>query len=1262
MRRILSVLLLLVAGIMLRAQDFTRLDWNILRIDSVLPYYTEVVPLDDDYASYHYEAVILYPELQPLTSEENHKLALLCDSLPEMPLVTTRIGISRKKGYLDLSFLPLVCREGKYYKILSCRIEIRRKSLARNVRKAASEQRYASSSVLSSGRWVKIHVQKNGVYMLTADDLRRMGFSDPSRVHLYGYGGHLQNELIQADTDYDDLVEVPLCQGKHGLLFYANGLTYWTDPKYHSSAKTDVSQHVTNHYARYAGYFLTEGAPREDAENEISTSAISEVVTDFQSYTLYERDAFAWLNSGRRLFDSYDYYFGSVQNYELEAPGMIAGRDAALRVVFTAAAPAKTLVETRVNGEDMLSFSINALAGYDYGASSERTFSIGNYISDNGPVQVRLAATRGHNARLDFMELNYRRKLELDGPFLEFRGDSESPVEFQISNPDARNIQVWHLGTPARPMTILQGEMKNEAYHVRVPRAADHYVAVDLYAEFPKPQFAGEIANQNLHGIDTLVDMVIIVPESGKLMAQARRLADAHARMDGLKVLTVRADEIYNEFSSGTPDATAYRRFMKMLYDRAPSAEEAPRYLLLFGGGAWDNRMYSAAWKNDTPEDYLLCFESDNSFSHVASYVMEDYFGLLDDGEGASLMTDKVDLGIGRFPVVTEDEARVLVDKTISYMENREAGGWKNTVVFLGDDGDDNLHMEQAERVATDFEQSNPQYDVRRIYWDAYPAERASVGNRYPDVERLIEKQMREGALVMNYTGHANPTSFSHEYVMRIEDFNKFTSPRIPLWVTAACDVVPFDMRTDNIGMSAMLNQKAAAVAFYGTTRTVYATDNLRMHRYFTHYLFDSDTQGNRYRLGDAVRLSKVSLIDPEGGPGMGTDLTQNKLHYVLMGDPALMIGGAQYRVVVDSINGIRLDDSKSGEALPSLAAGTLARVSGHIETLSGEHVPSFTGTLNSMIYDSKYEVTCFNNAGASQPFRFTTRDKLIYSGRDSLRAGNFTTTFSVPMDIRYSDENGRMVFYAVSDDRRLEANGFTESFLIGGSGNEFQDDKSGPEIKVWLNDYENPQGIRLPGSFLFRASLKDMSGINTSGNGIGHDLDLIIDGNPLTTYNLNAYYVSEFGDFTEGVVSFMVPELPAGKHRLEFRAWDAMNNLSTVTYDIEVVSGLAPQLAHVFATRNPASTTTTFQLVYDRPDSPCDFTIEVLDFNGKVLWQHTENGSSNLGYYSIPWNLTSSGGARLMSGVYLYRAVVTSEDGARSVTKANKIIILNNK
>ena len=846
-----------------------------------------------------------------------------------------------------------------------------------------------------------------------------------------------------------------------------------------------------------------------------------------------------------------------------------------------------------------------------------------------------------------------------------------SPLHFEVAGSQeaqplaveyaaGQNPQLWRLPEPGLP----GGAMTTSSSGQLLISAADggdsqahRYVAFDAArTDYPEPTVLGAIGNQDLHA-QTALDMLIITPASGIFDTEAERLAEEHRSHDGLRVAVVRADKIYNEFSSGTPDATAYRRFLKMLYDRAADVADAPRYLLLFGDCAWDNRMLTSAWRTDDPENFLLAFESENSTSDTQCFVMEDYFGLLDDGEGSKLTDDKVDVGVGRFPVRTVAQARMLVDKTISYIRREQAGAWKNVISILGDDGtkdsDQNLHMEYADDVAKVIEATSPEVEVRKVMWDAYPRVATTAGYRYPQAQQAIVNQVEEGALMINYTGHAATYCLSHEQVLRIEDFAEFNAPRPALWVTAACDVMPFDTQKDNIGETAILNASGCAIAFYGTARTVYANNNKQMNRLFCAAVLGQDELGRPNRLGDAVRQAKVGLITR----GLESSNSENKLHYALLGDPALRLGSVDGRVIVDSINGTSLAD------LPedfTIHAGSRVRFAGHVEDADGQPMPDFTGTLSAHLYDSESRITCRNNAGLPSAFEFSTYDKLLYSGTDSIAGGRFSITCPVPIDIKYSDEAGRLVLYAVTSDRLAEANGYCEAFDIGGTDPSLLDTE-GPKITAYLDFDTFVDGDRVGPTPYFVAILSDESGINYSGNALGHDLELIIDSNPATTYVLNDYFIGVFGDYSRGSVAFSIPTLEAGQHSLLFRAWDLLNNYSTTELSFVVDPDIRTHIVNLTATKSPATTQTQFLLTYDRPGSLCEFTIEVFDFSGRLLWTHTEQGSSSNGLYAVTWDLTTGSGFPLGSGVYLYRARVSC-DGTRSTSKTSKIVINRRK
>ncbi|MCM1108537.1 MAG: type IX secretion system sortase PorU [Clostridium sp.] len=1268
--RFIWSVVLLVCTCVLSAQSITRLDWEVLHIDTAVPRYMEVVPLGVQAADFDYTVSLEYPEYAPVTSAEREVLLRLAPSLPASPEIETSVGVSRKESYLDLSFVPVVMRDGAYYKLLSAKIAIRRTSRRlmhttdRDVRAGSPAGAYTGESVLSRGRWVKIRIADEGIHMLTRSALQKMGFSNPDRVKLYGYGGNLLDEVIYTGQGYDDLEEVPLYHAAQGYLFYARGPVSWSRPVYNAMTRTYVSSHLRNPYSRHAVYFLTEGdVPLAFPVEASSTAPVQNELTSFPEHVLYEKDEVAWYSGGRRLYDSYNYINGSSQTYRLNVTHPVPEEGATLAVDFSVAhSGVSTAVSVGVDGASVGTFSVEALQEYYSAKTNVGVFRVPK-VKTTGEAAVTITIPQGRNARLDYLEFCYTRRLVMAGAQLAFTHYKTGVSRYTVSAASGQALSIWRLDKPGRPVTEITASRSGNDYAVVVDDPTENYVAVDVNAAYPEPEYVGEVVNQNLHALQA-ADMVIITPASGMFRAQAERLAQAHRDLDGMTVQVVRADEVYNEFSSGTPDATAYRRFMKMFYDRAATPADAPRYLLLFGDAAWDNRMISSAWKGVNPDDYLLCYESENSVSDTRSYVMEDYFGLLDDGEGGRLFRDKVDLGVGRIPVTAEAEAKAVVDKIISYMTNAYAGKWKNVVCVLGDDADKNSHMNYANALANEIEERYPVLDVQRIMWDAYPRVAGITGNSYPQARAKLLDRINEGALLVNYTGHAGTTSLSHEKVLILDDFINFTSPNVPMWVTAACDVMPFDSRENSIGEAALLNASGAAVAFLGTTRTVYAGANDRMNRAYCRYVFGEDENGRPYRIGDALRIAKVMLADINGA---FSDDSENKLQYVLLGDPALRLGMPRYRVVLDEINGTSLT---GGGSDITLSAGSLARMAGHIEDENGNEVPAFTGTLATTVYDSKSTVTCLNNAKETvskdnptliAPFVFETRDKVLHSGTDSVCGGRFDITFPVPMDISYSNAAGRVVFYALNADRTIDANGFSERFLVGGVGNDLAGDNEGPKIYAYLNREDFQNGGTVNSTPYFVALLEDESGINVTNNGIGHNLELIVDNRGSQIYTLNDYYQGDFGDYRKGTVAFSIPQLAPGNHRLMFRAWDVMNNSSVAELDFVVDPGLSPSLINLVCSANPARTETSFNFHYDRPGTTCDFRIEVFDFAGRVLWNHLEKGVSTDGYYTVPWNLTTGGGMALQTGVYLYRASVSC-GGSEETTQAQKIVVLRNK
>ena len=1203
---------LFAVGLTLHAQHFVNLSARDIRIDTVLPAYTHAFPLHGQYRDTIYTASIKYPEYINMTDDEVKRYLSIS---PHPDVIEQNVVIERKKARLEVIITPIVIIDGKYKWLVSFMIDIEKapRSTKQGMRREegqfvpadisapllespSSGSIYAPNSVLRQGTWAKIRVSETGVYHLSADLIKQAGFSNINNVKVYGYGGALQPEAIMPDylSRTDDLKEVPLYNNGTQLLFHAQGPV-----SYENGTIDDIltnygyksSQNITQ--ARRRNYFSDYGYYFITEDNEPHQTIDSATfVSSFYPSPQYSNSLYE--------VEAFAWYQGGRQLYDKEtvSTGKTAeyklkrkGSGSNGRVIVYATADVGTDIDISLNGKRLGNLTVKATDGYDHGCRTGQIYQVDNLEADN----IFTITNNGRGTvRMDYI---------------------------QITVPE-----------------------ENMAPAPRLSAAVSH----------PVPEYLYHITNQDLHA-DTPIDMLIIIPTSQKLLAQAERLKQHHEQHDGLRVRIIPADELYNEFSSGTPDANAYRRYLKMLYDKAENDDDMPRWLLLFGDAAWDNRMNSTEWSAHTPDDFLLAMESENSMNEILCYVDDGFYGLLDDGEGANPMAkDKLDIGIGRFPVRTQEEARIMVDKTIAYATNKNAGPWQNTLMFMGDDGNANEHMIDADDAAEDIRNRYPGYLIKKVMWDAYNRETSATGNSYPEATKIIKQQQQQGALVMDYAGHGSEISISHERVLTINDFQTFNNTNLPLWITASCDIMPFDAANTNIGEEALLNNNGGAIAFFGTTRTVYASRNRVINMAFLKHLLNT-ANGKRTTLGEAQQKAKNDLITS------GQDRTANKLQYSLLGDPALPLNTPTKKVVIDTIAG-----KPAAQNDINIKAGENITIKGHIETYDNKTDSTFNGTIHATVHDSRELITCKRNdpdMDKSNPpvkaFTFYDYTKTLYAGADNINKGQFTIQFAVPMDINYSDDNGLITLHAVNTDSTTKlAHGIFENFTVGGTGTT-GNDSIGPAIYCYLNSPSFTNGDKVNTTPYFVANISDKDGINASGTGIGHDMELCIDGQMAYTFNLNNNFQFDFGSYTSGTTWYSIPELKPGKHTLTFRAWDILNNPSTATLDFQVVKALKPTLFSVDCTNNPAYTNTTFIINHDRTGSPIDIELDVYDLSGRLLWRHTENGVSTSSAYTIDWNLTVGGGQKLQTGVYVYRVLISNE-GSKQASKAKKLIVIN--
>lgn len=1100
----------------------------------------------------------------------------------------------------------------------------------------ADSSRYASESVLNSGKWVKIQVAEDGIYKLTAADLKKMGFSNLDKVAVYGYGGWPLDEDFST-TYIDDVPEVAVWRGADYLLFYGKGPRKW---EYSSSDKSFI--HTNNPYSNYGYYFVTE---KETAgrtmEKAASAAGATLQVTTFDDYVLHEEELVSVNSSGRELYGE-SFTSTLSRDFTISVPGITNDEG---KATLSFISRGNGTITMNVDGNALISGSVSVPSD-EYEVARE-LYRERAWMADKGEtVKVNIGySTTGHkNVHLNYFRLQMKRQLKVYDNYTFFRSLSArgNASRFVIQGADASTL-VFDVTDGVNPQQ-METSLNGTELSFSIPASASlrEFVVVKP-SQIKAPVTIGEVANQNLHALPQQ-DMIIIAQPN--FTTQAERLAEAHRTKDNLTVRVVTPESIYNEFSSGTPDATAYRRFMKMFYDRKTSEADAPKYLLLFGDGSFDNRKLTSAWKSVDMSNMLLTYQTENSLSSQ-SYVIDDYFGFLDDADNKkSLQNKKLCLGIGRFPIRTVEQATQMVDKVISYMENKNTGSWKNNLCFMADDGSNTdgfmtEHMEFADQLAGYVESEHPEFLVNKLYYDAYKKD--MTAGTYPDVRSGLQKLLKDGLLLFNYTGHGGTTALSDEKVLTQTDINQFTYTHLPVWVTATCDFTRFDDLNTSAGEDVFLNKSSGGIALFTTVRVAYSRPNFPINDNVIRNLFERNN-GRRRTLGEVMQATKNTLS------------SVYKLGFCLIGDPAVKMAYPEFGMKVTTVNGQSVDgNSISFKALEKIT------VEGEVLDVSGQLVTDFTGIVNPTVKDSKVTVTCLKNSNKddSPAFTFTDYPNTIFIGNDSVRNGKFSFTFTVPKDISYSNLQGKMNLYAVDTESGNEAQGNFDNFIVGGTSDTAETDTIGPEIRaLYLNDTTFVDGGQVNTTPYFVAELWDKSGVNITGSSVGHDMMLVIDESTVLSYNLNSYYELLPGEDGTGIVKFPIPALEPGKHTAEFWVWDILNNSTVRTFTFEVVEGLKPFLFDVIATPGIAREQVTFHLMHNRPESRMRVGIMVYDLAGRQLWKHEESGTSGLfENYTVSWDLTS-GGARMRPGVYIYRAAI-STDNSKDATKARKFIIL---
>lgn len=1103
---------------------------------------------------------------------------------------------------------------------------------------ALSPDFYASSSILSEGRWAKIEISETGMQLINIALLRNLGFTDPSKVNVYGFGGRMLSENLNEDME-DDLPLIPSIVTNQGIVFFGHASTGWAA----STNGNSVYSHINNAYSDHAYYFISDReTTRPIAEDAILINSDSATpITIFTERLVHEQDLLAPSNTGRLILGE-DFRVQKKRQFSFQLPGNTG--DVKATVAFGAKTSAGTSSLTfTANGTQLTSSKTDQIASTSSSKFISTTTTVKTIENPGERLQFSIEFNNTGaitTAALDYIEIEYPRQLALVENELYFylSPTQTSQVVLQGCN---QSTLIWDITDPLNPKEI-KGTLTGSTMTFNVAPGYGEFIAFNPSSVSNKATSAGLISNQDIHS-QSAPGMVVICPN--EYMEAARKIADIHSRYDGLDVLIVTPEQVYNEFSSGNPDVTAFRRMLKMWYDRAVlNNGEYTRYCLIMSRPTYDNKMNTALVKN-AGYPRLPIWQSQSGETESNSYSTDDYVGMLDDNiaKAFNIATAKIHTAVGRMPVKSAAEANTAVAKLENYLFNPKLGSWRNNVMVIADDQDNGIHLQQAETTIDALRSAGngSKFIYEKLYLDAYPLVYTATGASYPNVrERMFEK-IAEGVAYIDYIGHANPSTWGHEGLLTWTDITSFDNTNLPFIYAATCEFMRWDADEVSGAEVLWLNPNAGVIGMICPSRSVLISANGSLNKSTSAFVFQRDSDGKPLRVGDIMVKGK------NNGPS-----DSNKLRYGLIGDPAMRLPSPEYSVEVEKINGVNVMD---GEVYPELKACSTANVSGIVTDINGNLCEDFNGVLEIQLYDAEKVITTYGNGDNGVESMYNDRKTRLFKGRVNVVDGRWKATITMPSEIENNYSPALFSMYAFDANGR-EANGACEQFYVYGFDDNAVADTEGPVISdFYLNHEAFADGDLVSPSPILSAKVSDISGINLSDAGIGHSMIISIDGKHF--YNdVSMYYTPDLDDACGGNITYALSNIEPGEHTLTLTVWDNLNNSSSASLTFNVAASWLPQINTLTTDVNPATTSVNFIVSTDGNDGNTSCMIEVFDLGGKLVWSSSRDSSANT-RKTFGWNLCDSAGARVNRGIYLYRAIITTSAGA-TITKTKKLAV----
>lgn len=1103
-------------------------------------------------------------------------------------------------------------------------------ALAASSASAFPASSYSSESKLASGHWVKIKTTNEGIYQISYDELRSMGFSEPRNVQVYGYGGVALTALnSEFKSDFpDDVQPVATHHTADGrILFFgqsdayirSNSATEFT--KLERGIVKDLFTKVRNPYDTASYYFLSDCdgtasvPPVASAAASASDPLLSHLHIDFIEHELINSSNGGTVFHGNRYKASQSVpYTFAIKDFQPSAKETVGtfyykyGIKSSMSMSPGISLPSSSL-------EDAFVYGFNSCDGSDDGIISYTVASgfKGFYypeapkgVSEEFTFSVDIPAGSPTYCGEDFVMLRYPRanRLDTQDPFLVMNFPASERSAGQVvafEDVPEGDLQVWSIDgyVPAAFATSFSDG------NASIVLNGDNKAAVAFRPSmsFPSPEVVGDVKNQNIHGSAT-PDMVIVTLADN--VPQARQLADLHKQYQNIDVLVVVHDDIYNEFSSGTREANAYRRMAKMFYDRDPAKF---KHIMFLGPAFYDNRCVTSPTKIDR----LICYEQDDPDlcnSIVTNYAADQFFAMLDDNyTHSNIHMERTQINVGRVSCINPGQAAKYVAKVKERFENPLPADVFNHILLMAGEGDNAKHSRQANDVISSIRYGvspnvpavpNTNISFSPMYVEAYSPQNENIHYN------AISAALTRGAGMMAYIGHGSPTTVNRWGVSEVNSAKYTYAPYV---LFASCDQFSFDHLSNGLVETMLVTEGGGALGGVGATRSVYIEQN-PMTTIPVSVAYASSKPGDTF--GDVFRRSRDMALDlyesePSRFPLKNTTF-RNILAYALAGDPALPIGVPEFKAEITSVSG-------DGTVKPFEEAVFTGSV-----TKDGVKA-NFNGSVRIDVLDGSHQELTSSTEKGYTPNTVVFDNEILTVAYGDVKNGDFTVKANIPAP-SFPTGSYRVVVSATSD--AGSAIGLYEGLSIGDfDADAFENAQfEAPVIKsFYAGDPTFLPGDELTASTTLYAVIDpSSSGLNYMTGNVNTRTSLTID-NSSTTNNIEGF-LSRVGD-GDLMLEMPLKELSDGTHTIELCV---ANNVGMVARETIEVLTVSPTVSpEITIDESPATDVATINI----SDTADECRLIVSDALGNTV--HSAKNPS----FPYKWNLKDSDGNDVPDGLY---------------------------